>query len=283
MQRARTRNRGFVARCRPGSGSGIPSRQTNALVQEHLRAPHLGAAQAEYAISLELALKALTCVADHGVRREAKQTLRCLITGNHGPVFHDKLSKVSRTYEDRMSDWGHSFFAFVPFITSFFALVCAWPWGVSFGAIICSWLYLILLILSAAIRPQGSDRSKSIFTRPYLGKKEAKQAHTVEPFLGLPNVLPAMIILVFVFFTFVFAFGRLYIASEHVFQNGAKLTEPFDAAYFSLMTLTTVGYGDYVPFGQFARLASMGEVLCGATLLLAGFPILASRLAMFQE
>jgi len=40
-----------------------------------------------------------------------------------------------------------------------------------------------------------------------------------------------------------------------------------DAAYFSVITLTTIGYGDMYPTTQFAKLFTMGYVLIGVGLV----------------
>lgn len=40
-----------------------------------------------------------------------------------------------------------------------------------------------------------------------------------------------------------------------------------DAAYFSVITLTTIGYGDMYPTTQFAKLFTMGFVLIGVGLV----------------
>lgn len=53
--------------------------------------------------------------------------------------------------------------------------------------------------------------------------------------------------------------------------------------YFSAVTITTLGYGDYVPEGALAKIVVLAEVITGLMLLLCIFPLLISRLAIFDE
>jgi hypothetical protein len=84
------------------------------------------------------------------------------------------------------------------------------------------------------------------------------------------------------------SFADVYIRNEHITRTTTDckveaLREPWDAAYFSLVTITTLGYGDYTPQDTGARKIVIGELLSGALLLLFAIPVLGSRLAMFDE
>ncbi len=46
-------------------------------------------------------------------------------------------------------------------------------------------------------------------------------------------------------------------------SNGARTFTPFDAFYFSLVTLTTVGYGDITPVSRVARMLAVLEAMVG--------------------
>ena len=61
------------------------------------------------------------------------------------------------------------------------------------------------------------------------------------------------------------------------------LTSRLDACYFSFVTITTLGYGDYVPATQLARLIVMWQVGAGVLLVVVGFPLAVSRLATVAE
>lgn len=55
------------------------------------------------------------------------------------------------------------------------------------------------------------------------------------------------------------------------------------ALYFSFVTMTTVGYGDYVPSDKTARVEVMWQLASSTLLLIILFPVLASRLALLGE
>jgi Ion channel len=109
--------------------------------------------------------------------------------------------------------------------------------------------------------------------------------------LKLPTRLPqrqiALVTIPALFLVLVMSFAGLYIANKHVKRATVEnklepLDKPWDAAYFSLVTITTLGYGDYVPQEQDARKLVIGELLSGALLLFFAFPVLGSRLANFD-
>ncbi len=54
-----------------------------------------------------------------------------------------------------------------------------------------------------------------------------------------------------------------------------------DSLYFSLVTLTTVGYGDIVPLCEEARKLVMFEISSGFLVLIGAFPLLISRVSDF--
>jgi hypothetical protein len=71
-----------------------------------------------------------------------------------------------------------------------------------------------------------------------------------------------------------FLIGIIYALAYQVFQlinpqeliianTGLALTNPFDFFYFSFITLGTVGFGDVIAHGQFAKIISMLESMTG--------------------
>ncbi|MCA7118125.1 MAG: potassium channel family protein [Acidibrevibacterium sp.] len=76
----------------------------------------------------------------------------------------------------------------------------------------------------------------------------------------------------------VVVFACLYRLAEMSAETPQFLTDSADhflsfgeAMYFSIITLSTVGYGDIVPVGQLVRLLAAGQVIVGLLLLLFGF------------
>jgi hypothetical protein len=57
------------------------------------------------------------------------------------------------------------------------------------------------------------------------------------------------------------------------------LRSRLDAVYFSGVTITTVGYGDFVPGRPAARLLVLWEIATGIFLIAGAFPLVVSRLS----
>jgi hypothetical protein len=107
--------------------------------------------------------------------------------------------------------------------------------------------------------------------------------------LKLPRHIPerqiAVLTIPAMFLILVMSFADLY-TRQNVTRGPAdpnRFTQPADAAYFSLVTITTLGYGDYTPQDLPARKVIVCELLSGALLLFLAFPVLGSRLSQFDE
>ena len=95
-------------------------------------------------------------------------------------------------------------------------------------------------------------------------------------------ILPAFAFLT-VYGVIVIAFGASYTilsragGSHHFVVGGVSRALNFpEAVYFSVVTLSTVGYGDIMPVSNFARALASLEVVSGVLLLLFGFSELIS-------
>ena len=94
--------------------------------------------------------------------------------------------------------------------------------------------------------------------------------------------MAALVIPAFAFFTFysliVIVFAAIYrlvdryTAGPHFLINGDARDLSFtDSLHFSIITLSTVGYGDLVPLSPLVRLIVGLQIICGVLLLLFGF------------
>jgi voltage-gated potassium channel len=94
--------------------------------------------------------------------------------------------------------------------------------------------------------------------------------------------LRRLVLPVYAFLTFysliVVAFAAIYkivdrfVPGPHFKLLGENVSVSFsDAIYFSVVTLSTVGYGDVLPVSEPIRLIALVEVVFGITLLLVGF------------
>ena len=113
----------------------------------------------------------------------------------------------------------------------------------------------------------------------------------------LPHRAWSVVELVFLLVAIICAFANMYLDCHgvvHVVRDlGAEraeaaedhrelLTNKFDACYFSTVTFTTVGFGDYVPATTQARGIVIWELATGLLFLVVALPLVVSRLADFN-
>jgi hypothetical protein len=65
--------------------------------------------------------------------------------------------------------------------------------------------------------------------------------------------------------------------------DSVPLKTRMDAVYFSAVTITTLGYGDYTPATPTARGLVLWDLGTGALMLIILFPLLVCRIAVFEE
>jgi Ion channel len=99
---------------------------------------------------------------------------------------------------------------------------------------------------------------------------------------GLPSREVALFVVLLMFAGLITAFGHIYAAHGNVMGKNGALSCPSDALYFSFVTITTLGYGDYAPTGN-ARYWVMLQLVSMVLFVLMAFPVLASRLADFGD
>jgi hypothetical protein len=154
--------------------------------------------------------------------------------------------------------------------------------SISVALLVCADIYLVAILIEAALRSSGRPAGPVLFDLP-------------ERTWSLLQLL-LMVTLV------VTAFGSLYRTSGGVIhvtkdlpssttavllptagENASPLASSTEALYFSAVTLTTVGYGDYVPGNDDARRLVVWELGTGLLLIAGGLTLVISRLAVFPD
>lgn len=113
----------------------------------------------------------------------------------------------------------------------------------------------------------------------------ANDPKSEEKWPGLPNRLPALVAVPLIFGALVLAFAALYLLSQDISSDklGAVGTDFVRAIYFSLVTMTTLGFGDFAPQQNIGRIIVIAQLLSDLIFILMAFPILASRLAVLDD
>jgi hypothetical protein len=154
--------------------------------------------------------------------------------------------------------------------------------GLAFVVIVIADLFLLFLMGAGAIRGDGHIPADDY----------------------MPFRLPCLIAFVSIFLAIVLSFAEVYRNSNFsptglpnyvacgptegcVFKpeerRSITLEDKTTAVYFSTVTITTLGYGDYTPAPGAARLFVMWELGTGFLLLLVAFPLLISRIATWKD
>lgn len=80
-------------------------------------------------------------------------------------------------------------------------------------------------------------------------------------------------------FEVIFAFAIFYLNNKAIgyYTYGQRIKEPIEALYFSIITITTTGFGDIFPINTCGRILAFFEVSIGLLLLIVVFGIFISR------
>jgi hypothetical protein len=140
---------------------------------------------------------------------------------------------------------------------------------VSAAVVVAIDCYLLLLIILMALK----------------GDKRGNRAYE----LIVPHRVPAFIGGILLFAGLIHSFGNMYIHSDGISGGGAPcckiapshLETPVDAIYFSMVTMTTLGYGDFTANDQFSRLLVIWQLCTSVLMLLFFVPLMMSRIAAF--
>ena len=157
------------------------------------------------------------------------------------------------------------------------------------GAVVFSLnVYLLAVLFEAALRA-GQDRTISngiVQAKPWVMFEFQQRGWSI-----------AQVVLLF--FIAVSGFANMYLQDGGVIYNGPPLkaaqgvadekpqsdhpplSDRLDATYFSMVTITTLGYGDFVPTTEWSRKLVMWELGTGIELLVGIFSLLVARIADF--
>ncbi|MDH4263609.1 MAG: ion channel [Spirochaetia bacterium] len=163
----------------------------------------------------------------------------------------------------------HFILGFMVLFLGLFA-ICLKIKGMALIAIILVNIYLVILICECAVRSM-----------------------TKKNYIPLPDRTLSLFLMICLLISTVTSFGELYLDSGEVIHtfcdkkptpqcdnsNKEVLSNEIDAIYFSAVTITTLGYGDYAPAGTTARCYVVWELVSGLLILLLIFPIVVNRIS----
>ncbi len=148
------------------------------------------------------------------------------------------------------------------------ALVCEWPAWFSYLVVIALSAYSVVLLLECAHRSRDSS-----------GEEEDR-------FFKLPNREWALLLVALFVATNVVGFANIYLKSDYVeFEKDEviiPMKDKWDAVYFSAVTVTTLGYGEFTP-KKLGRKTVLFQLASGLMLLLVIIPVAAARVSAWER
>jgi hypothetical protein len=152
--------------------------------------------------------------------------------------------------------------------------------GVIAIVIVDAFVFSLLRCCGIASTPQLSHRP--------FGRAVRSTAHNRwDVFPYLPTRTTALILLPVLLGALNAAFGGLYLSTFGGVVDGQSPAQPLvghlDALYFSFVTITTLGYGDFHPISAVAKWIVMGELVSGILMLVGAVPLLITRLTTWQD
>lgn len=86
-----------------------------------------------------------------------------------------------------------------------------------------------------------------------------------KPNWGLRSINRSLILLVVNYIEMIIGYAILYMGTRSISYTAKseRVTDPIDAIYFSVVTITTLGYGDILPASSLGRVLCIAETLMG--------------------
>jgi Ion channel len=174
-------------------------------------------------------------------------------------------------------------------VTGILALMFKWPSLISGLTILLTNIYLLAILFEATNRAAQATEIKDGILQP----KPVR-------FFSFPAKAWLGVLILCIVVTTIFGFANMYISSGEVLYIGPNidalamtadavssappptvLQDEIDGLYFSLVTMITLGYGEFVPVSSYARLLVIWQLATGGLLVIGVFPLIVSRVANF--
>jgi voltage-gated potassium channel Kch len=143
-------------------------------------------------------------------------------------------------------------------------------------------LYVLSMLRCCAIAS-----TPNLSRRPYGRGVKSSSNERWEVIPYLPTRMTALVLMPILLAALIAAFAGFYLATNGGVVDSQTPARPLvsrlDALYFSFVTITTLGYGDFHPVSALAKCCVMCEVASGLIMLVGALPLLIGRLTMWKD
>jgi len=143
-------------------------------------------------------------------------------------------------------------------------------WWLGLICIVIAEIYLVAVLALAAYRSDKVSRDSNFEVPNWMNNV-------------FPTRLVGCFVVISLLVTLTLSFASLYIALNSSVPFKVPFNSSFDAIYFSYVTISTLGYGDFSPVSDLAKSVVLLQLSSGLLLLVGVFPLLISRISKFTS
>jgi len=163
-------------------------------------------------------------------------------------------------------------------------LLCKWSSCIVAIPLVVIDLYLAVILFEAARRSElHNEKASEMLNNTPAELAGALRIISEGRRFKFPSLTCSLLQILFILIAVVSGFAAMYIQSGEITNStSGVLAGRIDGLYFSMVTMTTLGYGDFAPTCSWGRILVIWQLITGFLLLLGIFPLVVARLSTYK-